>query len=210
MSSPPPWKPGREGPTVEWKVVLPRSDRVAATICAFANGVGGTLIVGVSDAGEVVGVDDPAAVRRALEEIATERIAPPARLRIRSITVAGCVVVEARVPASADGPVAVLGRSAGCTVYLREGSSSRPADARELRALARRSPPVALVDEDRRVLAALRKKSLRTADLARVARLGARAAKRAAVRLVRAGYVLERDDGRLWITPAGHGRSGPH
>ena len=46
-----------EGPECEWKVILPRNSRIAHTICAFANGVGGTLWIGVADDGRVVGLE---------------------------------------------------------------------------------------------------------------------------------------------------------
>jgi len=47
-----------EGPECEWKERLPRPERLARTLAAFANGVGGSLWVGVTDAGEVVGSSD--------------------------------------------------------------------------------------------------------------------------------------------------------
>ncbi|MFG0320438.1 MAG: helix-turn-helix domain-containing protein [Planctomycetota bacterium JB042] len=210
MSVKSPFRPGREGPTLEWKVSLPRSDRVAATFAAFANGAGGRLLVGVSDSGELVGVDDAAAVRSALERLAAERLDPPVPVRTRRISVDGKVVVEARIERVDDGPVAAVTRGGRSAVYVREGSSSRPADASELRALGRsRSAGALSADDDtRRVLAALRKKTRRASEVARAAGLGARAAKRAVARLTRAGWVLERDDGRLWVTPVGHDRSG--
>ena len=45
-----------EGSTTEFKRAMP-SD-LGREICAFANATGGVILLGVSDAGEIVGVDD--------------------------------------------------------------------------------------------------------------------------------------------------------
>ena len=47
---------GGEGATVEFKRSLARD--VGRELCAFANAAGGTVLVGVTDAGEIVGVAD--------------------------------------------------------------------------------------------------------------------------------------------------------
>src|SRR5690606_5879723 len=114
-----------------------------------------------SDAGEVVGVDDPPAVAAALSRIASERLDPPVPLRVRAIEAGGRVVVEAVVEAARELPVAVRSRGGRSTVYLREGNASRPAEAAERKALARGTRPKGALDEDaRRVLRLLRARSL--------------------------------------------------
>ena len=50
-----------EGKTLEFKRDLSSPDGPLRTIVAFANSAGGRLVVGVTDDGTVVGVDDPLA-----------------------------------------------------------------------------------------------------------------------------------------------------
>lgn len=48
-----------ESKTLEFKETLPsRAERWVKTVVAFSNSAGGKLVVGVSDGGDVAGVDD--------------------------------------------------------------------------------------------------------------------------------------------------------
>jgi ATP-dependent DNA helicase RecG len=47
-----------EGKKVEFKEVLPNSDKIMKTAVAFSNGAGGKLIIGVKDNGQIVGISD--------------------------------------------------------------------------------------------------------------------------------------------------------
>ncbi len=204
------WKPGREGPRTEWKQWLPRDERVARTLAAFANGGGGALVVGVSDSGEVVGVEDPWAVIESVRRIARERVDPPVSVSPRRIVVRDRSVVEFRILAPDRAPVVVLLPDGRRVPYVRDGSSSRPAGPRELKALAHApARAVRLDDPARRFLAALaclREPSISV--LARAARMGPRTARRVLVVLVEAGLVMENEGGRIWLTPLGHERVG--
>lgn len=74
-----------EGPLLEFKRRVPRAQRIAKEVVAFANTNGGRLLLGVDDDGSVVGVRDAEeeefALRRALREhteplvdVSTERV----------------------------------------------------------------------------------------------------------------------------------------
>ncbi|MBI4880665.1 MAG: hypothetical protein HY812_13555 [Planctomycetes bacterium] len=185
-------RPAREGPEIEWKERLPAPARLAR-IC---------------DSGEVVGVADAEAVRAELVRIADELLDPPVDLATRRRRAYGLVLLEARVARARRPPVHVLLPCGRRVAYVRDGSMSRPAGRRELQALKRGPARAPSLDEGAwRVLAALaRARALAAASIARAARLGARAARRSLVRLKQAGLVLERDDGALWLSPAGHER----
>lgn len=61
---------GGESATVEFKATAPAAEKLARVLGAFANSAGGDVCIGVDDAGRIVGVDDLAAERRAVEEAA--------------------------------------------------------------------------------------------------------------------------------------------
>ncbi len=198
---------GPEGPELEWKERLPRLERVAALLAAFANGNGGRLLVGVRDDGSVRGAGDLAATREAIRE-AHRRLEPRPRLAFERLSRGGRVILAVRVSPSRE-PVAVVGPAGRRTLYVRDGSSTRRADAQEARALARVERGTRVDRELRELLAAVaaaRPKTL--AGIARAARRGERATRRGLVRLARAGLALERADGRWWLTPRGHARLG--
>lgn len=200
------WRAGPEGPEMEWKLRLPRGDRIAATLAAFANGCGGTLLIGVRDSGEVAGVQAPERVEVELRRIALESLDPPLELALSRRPVESRVVVVARVRPAAT-PVGVL-RGGEREIYLRDGSSTRKATAREASLLARGSrASLRLDDLAFRVLAAVpRTKPPTVSAIAKAVKTGGRTARRILVRLMQAGPVMERGGGRFWVTPRGHRR----
>lgn len=68
-----------EGLTLEFKRRVPRPERIAKEVIAFANTRGGRLLLGVDDNGTIIGVRDPDeevfALRQALRRCATPPIA---------------------------------------------------------------------------------------------------------------------------------------
>ena len=46
-----------EGWNIEFKEILPKPSKLAQTIVAFANHQGGTILIGVSDRGDIVGFE---------------------------------------------------------------------------------------------------------------------------------------------------------
>lgn len=94
-----------EGPRLEFKNRVPRPDRIAREIIAFANTDGGTVLLGVDDDGTVVGLRDADEELFALDEALASRIEPPLSVRLTRVHVSRrreVVVVE--VPPSDDRP----------------------------------------------------------------------------------------------------------
>jgi len=203
------WRiPGPEGPEVEWKERLSGPFRVAATMCAFANGRGGVIVFGVRDTGEAVGVDDPAEVRRAVREIARQRMEPGVRIETAVRRLSGVSVVEVRVFGAASRPVRAVRKDGSEVACLREGSSSRPAQAGEERALGSEPGHAARADaEGLRLLQLIRDGRADTeGGLAQAVNRSRRTVRRALVPLLRGGLILQQSGGRLWLTPDGHHR----
>ena len=70
-----------EGPTVEFKRSLTKD--VGRELCAFANAGGGTILIGVSDTGEIVGVADHNRLKSRVQSTARPA-EPPIELEIES------------------------------------------------------------------------------------------------------------------------------
>jgi len=124
-----------EGMRVEFKRVLPRDDRAARTLCAFANTRGGLLLVGVTDRGRVHGVHHPEEVRLRLADLALRYIEPAIEVKAQVVEVHGPRVVACSVPFSRVRPHAVRLDEGHLQYLVRVGASNRVADGPTLSAL---------------------------------------------------------------------------
>ncbi|MEP6936039.1 MAG: ATP-binding protein, partial [Nitrospirota bacterium] len=125
-----------ESETVEFKTRLPDPRTVARVLVAFANTRGGTLIVGVNDAGEPVGMSDDEAIRTQgrLREIATPFMSSEVSVGI--VDVRGRSVVYLDVP-KAPPNLSPLATAEG-EFYVRHGATDQRAKAENLVRDARR------------------------------------------------------------------------
>ena len=103
---------GGEGLAVEFKRLL--SKDVGRGLCAFANAGGGTVLLGVSDAGEIVGVADHNRLKSRV--LSTARSAdPPIEVEVESVG----DVLRVVVPPQKRKPYSFRGR-----FFIRDGASS--------------------------------------------------------------------------------------
>ena len=100
-----------EGFTVEFKQSGTRN--IGRELCAFANATGGSLLIGVSDKGDPVGVKDHNKLKSEIQSIARS-MEPPLILDIESM---GNVLVIS-IPAQNSKPYSFAGK-----FYLRDGAS---------------------------------------------------------------------------------------
>lgn len=117
-----------EGLTVEF-LEKTQNDRIAKTVCAFLNAEGGRLLIGVSDSGEPIGVQNDPLISNRLQNFLFENILPEApisvdleflgknRLPILSIKVAK----GSRQPYIYDS-----------AIYFRRGATTRKATSHEI------------------------------------------------------------------------------
>ncbi len=142
-----------EGPRVAFARERARPEELAETLAAFANGRGGTLLLGVSGRarGRVEGIGDLAAARDLVLEAALS-CTPPLILPLpRPVTCEQATLLIVSVPAGLSQVYAVRGK------YLRrEGSTNQPLPPEALRRLLRErgevswereTPPDATLDE---------------------------------------------------------------
>jgi len=96
-----------EGISVEFKTCRRALNRdVYETVCAFLNRHGGTLLLGVNDAGEMAGVD-PDYVEQIKKDFVTainnpQKINPPCYLSVDEIQIDGKVILHILVPESSQ------------------------------------------------------------------------------------------------------------
>jgi ATP-dependent DNA helicase RecG len=100
-----------EGQTLEFK--RSASEDFGREMVAFANSIGGMILIGIDDNGTVVGVDQPNRIKGQIQSTA-RNLEPPLRVQVE--TVDSIMVVT--VPQSSDSP-----HSSGGRFYLREGAS---------------------------------------------------------------------------------------
>ncbi len=198
-----------EGPRLEFKRRLPREDRTARTLVAFANTRGGLLLVGVTDRGRVHGVHHPEEVRAALLSISRQYVEPELELQMQVLSVRGPAVVACSVPWSKDRPHALVQPDGERVFLVRVGASNRPAEGPTLRALGHAGRSTrGLLPLERAALewVALETRHARqpggNATVARFARalnVGEARARRAFVRLEMLGLVVGHGAGRARI-----------
>ncbi len=127
-----------EGKTLEFKRDLSAPDGVLRTIVAFANTAGGTLLIGVEDAGaHVRGLDDPLKQEERLASILSDSITPRLVPDIEILPYRRTNVLAVRVFPSASRPHHVTREGSDRGTYVRVGSTNRRADQEMIQDLHR-------------------------------------------------------------------------
>ena len=110
-----------EGFTTEFKQSM--SQNLGREICAFANATGGVILIGVDDAGNVVGVPDHNRLNSQVQSIARSAD-PPVAVEVESEDDVLCV----SVPEQHGKPYSFGGR-----FFIREGATSQQMSREEIR-----------------------------------------------------------------------------
>lgn len=128
-----------ESAQMEFKRQLIAPDKLAREIGALANTAGGWLVLGVSDQGEILGLEDADLVPEQLQHICLDYLDPPVQAHSQVVQCQGRTVVGLWVPNSANKPHQIRGqgRWAG-QVYLRHQSYSVPAGPQMIKLLLSR------------------------------------------------------------------------
>jgi ATP-dependent DNA helicase RecG len=96
-----------EGISTEFKTCGNQLGRdVYETVCAFLNRHGGTILLGVTNAGEVQGIDSDAVTQIKKDFVTAinnpQKIHPPAYLSVNEVVVKGALVLRIYVPESSQ------------------------------------------------------------------------------------------------------------
>jgi ATP-dependent DNA helicase RecG len=113
-----------ESDSVEFVFPAQQLDRIGKTVCAFLNGKGGAVFVGIDDDGRIIGVDDAEGLSERLSKYLLELISPNALWSVSiDIDENEKSIVTVDIQAGKDRPYVFDG-----TVYVRHGSQTRKAD----------------------------------------------------------------------------------
>lgn len=194
------WIKAGEGRTIEFKRGLPRDDKTARTLAAFANTRGGLLLVGIGDRGEVLGAPHPRRTLERLRAIGLHGLQPSLALEPELVELDGRPIVVCPVAVSRERPHQVVHPDGSAEIVVRAGSSNRGADGATLRALKEhRVRKASLTELEKRVLEWVRRVSRDGAAcdspatveaFCRAQNIGKQRAKRAFVDLERHGYLV--------------------
>jgi predicted HTH transcriptional regulator len=120
-----------EDSTTQFKTKIVSPDALASEICSFANTEGGTLFIGISDKGEIVGVEDIHKLNQIISNVASHKIEPPLKVITENILCHKKLVVTIKIPRGDNKPYA-----ANKTDYwIKVGADKRRASREELKRL---------------------------------------------------------------------------
>lgn len=117
-----------EGVGTEFKVDVRNLESIAKTVCAFLNTLGGTVFCGVDDKGKIVGMDAARDQMHQIHAYILENVTPKALFTVNVDDEDGKAILSIEVPEGKDRPYVFAG-----SVFVREGSQTRTADAAKLR-----------------------------------------------------------------------------
>lgn len=190
-----------EGARLEFKNRVPRPERIAREVIAFANTDGGTVLIGVDDDGTLVGLRDAEEELFALTTALRARIEPDVHVEISAVGVSRRRdVLVVQVPPSDARPHILVpepgttGEAARQHAYVRVGEHSVEASREAVRVMRAdgRGEAVAFTfgEPERRLLEYLdRHERITVAEYARMAEMPPWRASKTLVALVRAGIV---------------------
>lgn len=142
--------PERESKSVEFKSQLPNFYNLIKTCVAFANGIGGRIIIGVNDKSrEIVGVDDK--VRdRIYDEFPNslyDATSPNLLAEIYEKRFIDLNVIIIEIPSSIKKPVFIKKEGVPTGIYLRAGSNTRRASQEYIEELMRENKRICFDEE---------------------------------------------------------------
>jgi ATP-dependent DNA helicase RecG len=142
-----------EGNGTEFKADIRNLETIARTVCAFLNTLGGTVFCGVDDNGRLVGVENAKDHLQSIHAYLLESITPKALFTVNIDDEDGKSIISIDVTEGKDRPYVFAG-----SVYVREGRSTRMADAEKLRNMVQsksvtaerweRRPSMAMEEDD--------------------------------------------------------------
>jgi ATP-dependent DNA helicase RecG len=114
------------------RLARPVAATVGRTVCAFLNGTGGRILIGVEVDGRVLGVKEPEAAVAKLRKELFALLKPTASFLVTQLEIQDKALLLVEVAPGADGPYAYKS-----SIYTRKGEDTRVASPVEVRSLVR-------------------------------------------------------------------------
>lgn len=116
-----------ENTTLEFKSTIDSAAKIAKTLTAFANTKGGTLLVGISDNGNITGILSELQEMQKIEHAAQFICEPPIELSYQTLHAGTKLVLLITIAESADKPHYVKETPGKQIAYVRAKDKSVPA-----------------------------------------------------------------------------------
>jgi len=122
----------------EFKESVPDNETLAKSIVCFANTDGGQLIIGISNSGDIVGVEDLDEAVRKIDDVAFNRCEPPISILPETVDMDGEIVLIINIPKGEKRPY----RTKSGLYYIRSVNRCRQASWQEVRRLYQTSESI--------------------------------------------------------------------
>ena len=138
-----------ESKTLELKEIIPSHDKIAKTVCAFANTSGGKLIIGVKDNREIIGIDDANIfeIKDSLLSVIYDKISPLIMVDIFTVAIENKLILVIDVSKGPQSPYHIKKVGNKEEVYIRLGATNRKADNETINDLHRQSSNMSFDEE---------------------------------------------------------------
>jgi predicted HTH transcriptional regulator len=113
-----------EGTMVDFKTTITSVEKIARTLVAFANNMGGQLLIGVADDGSIKGVKSEDEERYMISKSANQYCKPAIEHSFEEIRVEGKLVLVVHIDASEAGPHYALDEHKNWWQYFRVNDKS--------------------------------------------------------------------------------------
>lgn len=195
-----------EGEMLDFKQKITSLDKIAKTICSFANTRGGIILVGVTDRRSLTGID-PEEEKYMLEQAAQHYCEPAIKLEFEEIEEQQddqeLVILKVTIAESNEKPHASRNKAGDWQVYIRQRDKSVPAGKNMQRFLmheqAEASTAAQLDKNEQKIMDHLRShERITVKELANLINFSARRAQRLLNQMVSKGFIRlfehERED----------------
>lgn len=135
-----------EGQYLEFKQRVASPEKIAREMCAFANSNGGKILIGVSDQGEIVGVESYMEEEFWLSQAAQDCCVPMLKIRIELLNTGQRDILLVDVPEADKKPVYMKGKDQR-KVYIRREDESVLASDEWIEVLKNGSEPEGITFE---------------------------------------------------------------
>lgn len=132
----------QEGEMLDFKQRISSPEKIARTLCAFANTRGGVLLVGIKDDRTITGID-PEEEKWVLEQAANDYCNPPVPLYFEELEDAeGHTILVVNIWESNEKPHSCRSRQGIWQVYVRHRDKSIPAGKQLISSMEKGTIPV--------------------------------------------------------------------